>query len=957
MREEKGKSEKMKHSKNQPKKLFSWLTDDAHELALRKERALKEPMTLKRTGQRHKIFSDFDVSRTGISGAPAYKVEIRSLDKNLNYCNCLDFHKNFLGTCKHIERALASLSIPQGKCAESPFVEIFIDHSDGDTAKIMIPRNLPQKTMIFLKTYLNEAGSFKISEYDTLSVLVRDIENAGDDIKASIRISGSVAKWLDKTRRKAEMDEIKRLFRDKFRSSHGCANFLKHPLYDYQIEGMLHLAFSGRAMLADEMGLGKTVQAIAAAHVMHDLFKVRRVLLVTPVSLKTEWEEQIRKFTDLSFHTVYGGRKERLHAYSKSDAFFLICNYEQVIRDISDINSLCQPDLVILDEAQRIKNWRTKSAQTIKKLDSKFAFILTGTPIENRIDELYSITEFIDPTIFGSLFRFNRNFYSFDVDGKVSGLKRLRELHETIKQVMLRRRKDEVEDQLPERVDNNYFVKMTGEQQLRYDDHQDVVVRILAIAKHRPLTDEEFKNLQMRLACMRMLCDSVYILDSEISESPKIEELVNVLNDIWADSPERKVIVFSEWVRMLELAKNQFESNNIGFAWHTGSVAQIKRRGEINRFKNDPGCKVFLSSDSGGLGLNLQAASVVVNLDLPWNPAKLEQRIARAWRKHQKNSVNVINFISENTIEHRMLATLAFKSGIAEGVLDGRGDIAELEKPNAKAGFLKRLFEIMQTPPPSVQTEEKSAVSAHKTDLVEKIRQNIAVKASDSLRSFKVLRDESSGAVKAMLAVSFEDSETAAKLIDSALSVGEKDPELDGIKEKVAVIDIRTSEILQKLASMGIIAINDEAMKEILAVGDHLDHSEKLKAKRRELRRNLHARSEKNAARLLKMAEVLLQGSFAEEARKPASESLISAAKCLMISSSEEIGEEPPENIGAENLKGLKERFPQLLPDFSNLALALSAQENFLSAEELILSSKRILTESENAMAQSLLEK
>ena len=110
---------------------------------------------------------------------------------------------------------------------------------------------------------------------------------------------------------------------------------------------------------------------------------------------------------------------------------------------------------------------------------------------------------------------------------------------------------------------------------------------------------------------------------------------------------------------------------SLGFAWHTGSVPQAKRREEIRRFKSDPACRLFLSTDSGGLGLNLQAASVVINLDLPWNPARLEQRIARAWRKHQTRSVHVVNLISEGTIEHRMLATLAAKRQLADGILDG----------------------------------------------------------------------------------------------------------------------------------------------------------------------------------------------------------------------------------------------------------------------------------------------
>src|SRR5205085_5434383 len=120
---------------------------------------------------------------------------------------------------------------------------------------------------------------------------------------------------------------------------------------------------------------------------------------------------------------------------------------------------------------------------------------------------------------------------------------------------------------------------------------------------------------------------------------------------------------------MLELARELCEKLDLGFAWHTGSVPQKRRRAEINLFKNDPICRVFLSTDSGATGLNLQNASVVINCDLPWNPAKLEQRIARAWRKHQSRPVTVINLVSENSIEHRMLETLSIKQALADGVL------------------------------------------------------------------------------------------------------------------------------------------------------------------------------------------------------------------------------------------------------------------------------------------------
>lgn len=158
-----------------------------------------------------------------------------------------------------------------------------------------------------------------------------------------------------------------------------------------------------------------------------------------------------------------------------------------------------------------------------------------------------------------------------------------------------------------------------------------------------------------------------------------------------AVDPHAKALVFSEWERMLELVRELAQEMGIGFAWHTGSVPQDRRRADIRRFKSDPGCRLFLSTDSGGVGLNLQAASVVINLDLPWNPARLEQRIARAWRKHQTRPVQVIHLVTEGSIEHRMIPLLAGKQALADSVLDGRGDRSEMPLPSGRKALVERL--------------------------------------------------------------------------------------------------------------------------------------------------------------------------------------------------------------------------------------------------------------------------
>jgi SNF2 family DNA or RNA helicase len=185
-----------------------------------------------------------------------------------------------------------------------------------------------------------------------------------------------------------------------------------------------------------------------------------------------------------------------------------------------------------------------------------------------------------------------------------------------------------VETELPERTDRNHFVPLHDWQRQNYAAHEQQVLQLVNIARRRPLTQQEQDKLQRELAMMRMICDTNYILEADDRTCPKLAEIEKLIDECGENGS--KVIIFSEWERMLQLVRDLCDEHDIGYAWHTGSVPQQRRRAEINAFKEDPQCRVFLSTDSSATGLNLQIASVVINCDLPWNPAKLEQRIARA---------------------------------------------------------------------------------------------------------------------------------------------------------------------------------------------------------------------------------------------------------------------------------------------------------------------------------------
>ncbi|HYX22573.1 MAG TPA: DEAD/DEAH box helicase [Thermoanaerobaculia bacterium] len=670
-------------------RLQGWRTTDDEEVERRRQRAATEPLAVEPIEPGHRVFGTF---RVGADGGSSYEVEIRSLTRHDNSCGCPDFQVNGLGTCKHVEAVLARIRPPKGAAPER--IEVFLRRA-GERPQVRAQwpgRSRRTGAFALVDRFFYPSGELRGDPLILLPELARALTAAPPRVRERIRLSRHLLPWVeDESRRAARGTARERFLKDAENTEAGreTLDVVKLPLYPYQREGMLHLAFTERALLADEMGLGKTVQAIAACALLRKLRGIERVLVISPASLKAEWEEQIARFTDLPSRIVYGPRAQRLRQYGPG-AFFYLASYEQMLYDADDVQQRLAPDVIVLDEAQRIKNWQSRTARAVKRLKSPWAFVLTGTPIENRIDEIYSILQFLDPALLGPLFRFNRDFYALDERGRPAGYKNLDELHRRLAPVLLRRRKQEVEGQLPGRTDKHYFVPMEEEQLTRYAEYEKRVASLMAQAQRRPLTPDELDKLQRWLACMRMICDTPYILDSDCRVCPKLPELKEILGETLAE-PGTKVLIFSEWERMLELVRELVQEMEIGHAWHTGSVPVMRRRAEIHRFKDDPECRLFLSTDSGSVGLNLQAASVVINLDLPWNPARLEQRIARAWRKHQTRPVRVLHLVTAGSIEHRMIPLLAGKQALADSVLDGHGDSSVLPLPSGRKALVQRL--------------------------------------------------------------------------------------------------------------------------------------------------------------------------------------------------------------------------------------------------------------------------
>lgn len=709
-KQQKNKSSKSKvsyHRKPDDMAMDEW------QIALRQQFAETQNFIIKNIGN-HEVFSDFSVQNP--STQSNYKVAIRGMEPGKNFCSCLDFKANQLGTCKHIEYVLLYLNKKRGnkriiKAGFTPnYTSVYLDYKNERKIKIRIGSEYKEEFEKLASSYFDDRNVLKESAYENIDSFLQKAYS----LHAGFRCYSDALEYIISKREAKNRNELvdKTLkHKDTFFKS-----IIKADLFRYQKEGIEFALRKSRCLIADDMGLGKTIQAIGAAEAMRKLFGISKVLIICPTSLKYQWKSEIEKFTDSSFCVVEGNISQREQQFD-NDSFYKICTYNVVGRDIKSINRN-EFDLVILDEAQRIKNWQTQTANNVKKVKSKHCIVLTGTPLENKLEELYSVIQMIDPLLIGALFRFVSEHQITDTEtGKVIGYKDLHKVSKLLKGVLLRRHKSKVLKQLPERIDKNLFVPMTEKQLDYYNDAYDMVARLVnKWVRFKFLNESDRQKLLINLNMMRMACNSTYIIDQKTRHDTKIDELMNILDEVF-ENGDSKVVVFSQWERMTRIVAQELDKKNIGYESLHGGVPSKDREKLFENFRNNPDSKVFLSTDAGGVGLNLQSASLLVNLDLPWNPAVLEQRIARIHRMGQKEKVQIINLIAKETIEEEMLTKLKFKSSLAAGILDN-GDSSiflEQSKFNQLVKEVQNLTENTERPA-AVTDDDTREVEARSRD-------------------------------------------------------------------------------------------------------------------------------------------------------------------------------------------------------------------------------------------------
>ncbi len=443
---------------------------------------------------------------------------------------------------------------------------------------------------------------------------------------------------------------------------------LNAALRGYQKEGLNWLnfldSFNFGGCLADDMGLGKTLQVLAFILSQRTRVNNNTNLVVVPASLVFNWQQEIKKFAPtLKVLTIYGTDRSKITA-NFGQYEIILTSYGTLLADVRWLKDYYF-NYVILDESQLIKNPDSQRYKAVRLLKSRNKLVMTGTPIENNTFDLYGQFSFACPGLLGSREHF-KQLYSVPID-QFKDSKRAEELHKRINPFLLRRTKKQVATELPDKTEMVIYCEMGQQQREIYESCRDEIRNYIMGTAEDELTKSSMHVLQ-GITKLRQICNSPAILSKEKYYGNASAKMDVLMEQIESKSQQHKILVFSQFVSMLELIKAELEIRNISFTYLTGQTKD--RSSVVNAFQNDPTHRVFLISlKAGGVGLNLTQADYVYLVDPWWNPAVENQAIDRTYRIGQHQNVMAVRLICPDTVEEKIMIMQETKKGIANDLI------------------------------------------------------------------------------------------------------------------------------------------------------------------------------------------------------------------------------------------------------------------------------------------------
>lgn len=441
---------------------------------------------------------------------------------------------------------------------------------------------------------------------------------------------------------------------------------LQATLRDYQIEGFHYLSrltnWGIGACLADDMGLGKTIQTIA---LLLERAKNGPAIVIAPTSVCFNWIEELTKFAPtLKVHNLRtDGRTNLIKKAGQFDV--IICSYG-LLQHNDDLLTAKQWETIVLDEAQAIKNAKTRRWQAVMKLKGNSRIALSGTPIENHLGELWSIFSFINPGLLGTIKSFQTKYSTPIESGQVPD--RVHALKALVTPYILRRIKSDVLSELPPKTEQTIHVAQSEEEAVFYEAlRRNAEKRIVDFMAENNRIAVLAEITKLRQAC----CDSSLVDGSLSIENSKLKAFIETVKNIIDNG--HKALVFSQYVSFLKIVKERIESEKITYQYLDGSTSAANRKKSVEAFQSGEGDLFLLSLKAGGSGLNLTAADYVIHLDPWWNPAVEDQASDRVHRIGQERPVTIYRFVMQNTIEDKIISLHQHKRNLANELLSGQG--------------------------------------------------------------------------------------------------------------------------------------------------------------------------------------------------------------------------------------------------------------------------------------------
>jgi SNF2 family DNA or RNA helicase len=486
----------------------------------------------------------------------------------------------------------------------------------------------------------------------------------------------------------------------------------KGTLRQYQEDAVERMVDRGQMLLGIVMGGGKTVVTLAAIEELHATDDVDRCIVVVPASLKYQWKAEIHKFTDAHVTIIDGTKAQRDKQWRMSfGSRYVVVNPETLMNDTDRLGTF---QAVVIDEATMIKNAGAKRSRLLKRIGKTvpFRYALTGQPIENRPEELFSIMQFVDKDVLGDFKVFDRTFIVRDHWGKPLRYRNLDRMYKSMKECMVRLTREDIKDQLPDIIHQVIPVPFDPKGATVYRRiTNDLLTQLSAVMKsggggfnlfaHYNGDDggEAQGQIMSRLTALRMLCDnpalvrrsaalyednktdegSAYAAEitlngwlTGVDDAPKLTACLEYIREVLEEDPNNKVVLFSFFKQNLRLIQ-EATKNLADSVMFMGGMSPEERQKSKETFANDPKTRIFLSSDAGGYGVDLPMANYLVSYDLPWSSGKLEQREARIIRLSSEfPHVTIATFVMSGSIEERQYEMLQHKKSVNEAFIDGK---------------------------------------------------------------------------------------------------------------------------------------------------------------------------------------------------------------------------------------------------------------------------------------------